>query len=239
MERAGSQPLEKKEVIKRRTVPNWVRSKVERIKGFTLIELLVAMTIFSIVAVALYSTMRTGIDAWRRSDEAGGCYQEARLTFTTMARELGNINTTFGEEIEIPFRGEPDRISFPALVNTANPGEPARLELGRITYYLEKDKGSLRRRQETYIQTLNDDGEPSEELASSIVDLGFEFYYEKVEDEELSSEWRSSWESDEESPNIPRGVRVALSVKSKERPEDLTFTRTIWVPMGKPGKLEE
>lgn len=211
----------------------------KREKGFTLIELLVAITIFSIVAVALYATMRTGIDAWRRGDEAGSLYQEARLALATIAQELGNVNTTFGEGIEILFQGESDRLSIPLLVNTAGPGAPQQLEIGKVTYYLDGDKGSLRRGQATHIQGLEGAEEVSEEIASSVMDLGFEYYYERVEDEEIQSEWRDSWEVGEDIPSIPRGVKVILTIQSPRSTGGTNFTRTVWIPMGEPGKLEE
>lgn len=208
-------------------------------EGFTLIELLIAITIFSIVAVALYSTMRTGMDAWRRGEEAGSLYQEARLALATMALELVNINTTFGKGIEVPFDGGPDRLSFPELVNTAGPGQPAQLELGKVAYWLDREQSSLRRQQETYIQSLKEAREPSEELASSVMDLGFQYYYERVEDREIWSEWRTSWEVEEDGPTIPRGVRIDLTIEDGRSPEGVAFTRTVWIPMGEPGKLAE
>ena len=230
MERLSLHLIESKRLMMRRTVPR---------EGFTLIELLVAITVFSIVAVALYATMRTGIDAWRRGDEASSLYQEARLALATMAQELGNVNTTFGEGIEIPFQGESGRLCFPALVNTAGPGAPAQLEVGKVTYYLDWNEGSLKRGQSTYVQGLQEAEEPSEEIASSVMDLGFEYYYERVEDKEIQSEWRDLWEVEEDTLNIPRGVRVILTIQSPRSTGGTNFTRTVWIAMGEPGELEE
>lgn len=218
------------------------RSELERSslrEGFTLIELLVAITIFSVVAVALYSTMSTGINAWRKGEDSGNLYQEAMLAVGTMAKELRNINTTFGEGIEIPFQGEADRLSFPALVNTASPGGPIQLELGKVTYYLDREQSSLMRRQETYIQSLKETEQPSEEFASSVTALGFEYYYEKVENGKVGSEWRSSWETEKDGPAIPRGVRISLILAGGRGPELVNFGRSVWIAMGEPGKLEE
>ena len=49
-------------------------------KGFTLIELLIALSFFSVVMVVVGSVFGTGILAWKRGEEEGAVYQEARLT---------------------------------------------------------------------------------------------------------------------------------------------------------------
>src|SRR2546428_367323 len=67
--------------------------------GFTLIELLVSLTIFSIIAVAVYSAFAGGVGAWRRAQEFSSTYQTARLVLDDMAHELKNAVTLSGPDL--------------------------------------------------------------------------------------------------------------------------------------------
>ena len=58
--------------------------------GFTLLELLVAVTIFSIVAVALYSSFYAGIRILRRTQEAIKLHQNLRLVTEELSLDLRN-----------------------------------------------------------------------------------------------------------------------------------------------------
>src|SRR2546422_5171922 len=73
--------------------------------GFTLIELLVSLTIFSIIAVAVYSAFAGGVGAWRRAQEFSSTYQTARLVLEDMAHELKNAVILSGTD----FIGEKQR----------------------------------------------------------------------------------------------------------------------------------
>ncbi|MBL7131939.1 MAG: prepilin-type N-terminal cleavage/methylation domain-containing protein, partial [Candidatus Omnitrophica bacterium] len=46
----------------------------DTLKALTLIEILIALTIFSIIAVSLYSTFSSGILAWKKSEDVNRLY---------------------------------------------------------------------------------------------------------------------------------------------------------------------
>src|SRR5437667_206517 len=46
--------------------------------GFTLIELLVSLTIFSVIAVAVYSVFAARVGAWRKAQDFSSAYHTAR-----------------------------------------------------------------------------------------------------------------------------------------------------------------
>ena len=64
--------------------------KTKNVRGFTLMELLVALSIFSVVVLAIYSTFSVGMTARERGEKASDLYQEARMILDRMATEIRN-----------------------------------------------------------------------------------------------------------------------------------------------------
>lgn len=59
--------------------------------GFTLLEVLVAVTIFSIIAVAIYSTFRVGMKSYSAGREHMEIIQSGRVVFNTISRDLRSL----------------------------------------------------------------------------------------------------------------------------------------------------
>ncbi|MDO8535444.1 MAG: prepilin-type N-terminal cleavage/methylation domain-containing protein, partial [Candidatus Omnitrophota bacterium] len=59
-------------------------------KGFTFIELIVAITIFSIMAVSIYSVFRAGVRLWYRTNPLIQANQSTRYFFNTLSADLKN-----------------------------------------------------------------------------------------------------------------------------------------------------
>src|SRR5207247_11053245 len=76
--------------------------------GVTLIEPLVSLTIFSVIAVAVYSVFAAGVGAWRKAQELSSTYQTARLVLDDLAQELTNAVNISGTD----FVGEPQTLSL-------------------------------------------------------------------------------------------------------------------------------
>src|SRR5437899_12332328 len=75
--------------------------------GFTLIELLVSLTIFAVIAVAVYSAFAGGVGAWRRAQEFSSTYQTARLVLDDLANELKNAVVVSGTAFVGEAQGRP------------------------------------------------------------------------------------------------------------------------------------
>ena len=58
--------------------------------GFTLLELLLAVTIFSIIAVALYSSFHAGLRILRRAQDVMEFHQDLRLAMGELSLDLRN-----------------------------------------------------------------------------------------------------------------------------------------------------
>lgn len=60
-------------------------------RGFTLMEIMLAVTIFAMVATAIYSTFRVGVRAWEAGRKEITRMQQARIVFDTMSRDLRSV----------------------------------------------------------------------------------------------------------------------------------------------------
>lgn len=180
--------------------------------GFTLIELLVALSIFSIISVAIYSSFAGGVGAWRRAEEFSSIYQTARLVLDDMARELKNAVIISGAE----FVGAPQKLSF--LTVRQSPYAAHRLanhQITRVTYEVRRDQASsgyalLRQETSDITSTRGDQGEPGL-VVGGLSGLTFQYTYKNPKGEILP--WMEVWKLTEA---IPLGVKIILTVGDTE-----------------------
>ena len=200
--------------------------------GFTLVELMVSLSIFSLLAVAVYSVFAGGVGTWRRAQAFSATYQTARLVLDRMGRELGRAVRISGSE----FQGGPVRVSFltvrrpaPLPVTTgseaAKPAstDPAALQaafpIRRITY--EFKEASVLRLDESLLEGLQAAHREPEEMAGPFAGLAFE-YASKRDEPDAPWEWHETWKDAE---TIPPGVKMTLTIgDGRERPVRLTRT---------------
>ena len=207
------------------------------LRGFTFIELIVAVTIFSIIAVSIYSTFNAGIRIWLRTSPMIEENQALRVFFNTVSSDLKNavayydnsatlVKPGFGQEYEgeTNFSGSPGRISFIAIVGISDPDTGMREEPARITYIYDKNAKTVKRLIATRSEGLNEDNTKGVDMLSGIEekDFGFEYCYKKmISNTEYEYEWKDAWE-DKNVQNIPRGVRIRAG----------EFKKTVFIPTG-------
>lgn len=104
--------------------------------GLTLIELLLAITIFSIVASVIYSSLRLGIVSWRRTEANLSRYQKIRYAINSLSEDLANA---FMHK-DIPFKGEEKSIEFAGFIKDTDIEEAT---IG-IFYKTEHDPRSIK-----------------------------------------------------------------------------------------------
>jgi prepilin-type N-terminal cleavage/methylation domain-containing protein len=188
--------------------------------GFTLIEVLVSLTIFSVIALAVYSTFAAGVGAWRRAQEFSATYQTARLVLDDMAQELTNAVSLAGTD----FVGEPQRISL--LTVRRHPyaqGRPADPRITRVTYEVRRDRASATyslARVEASAVPGSREGE-TEVVVSPISRL--EFQYTHRDDKGQIVPWKDAWRV---SDAVPLGVKIVLVVG------ETRFTKLVFIPHG-------
>lgn len=162
--------------------------------GFTLIELMLATLILAIIIPAVYAAFRTGLSAWQRAEKEGEFYDEARLAFGGISRELRSAFITE----EMGFAGGQDSLSF---VYALPPDRDAGYDLRGVQYSLEN--GCLMRR-EKLIPYSSSVTEFPEEIWEGIRELELSYFDGKS--------WNSSWQEKEELP-----VAVEITVYPEDR----------------------
>ena len=188
--------------------------------GFTLIELLVSLTIFSIIAVAVYSAFAGGVGAWRRAQEFSATYQTARLVLDDMAHELKNAVTLSGTD----FVGEQGGLSFLTVRQRPHAqGRPVDPKITRVTYEVRRDRASA-----TYslarveASPVAGSGEDETELVVSPISR-LEFLYTYKDDNRQIVAWKDAWRV---SDALPLGVKITLVVG------ETRFTKLVFIPHG-------
>ena len=217
-------------------------SKVGRLQahGFTFIELIIAVTIFSIIAVSIYSVFRAGVRLWSRTNPLIQANQSTRYFFNTISSDLKNSVSynavspglkTFGssEKSCANFEGEEQKVSFMTLVDVSAEAVLPHTELARVIYSFDRSKNTVNRAVATKAEGLSEDHAKVSDILNDIddKDFGFEYCYKVVSSPtEYDYEWKDTWsDEDRDKGKIPRGVKVKAGAYSK----------TIFIPTGRLG----
>lgn len=198
-----------------------------RERGFTFIELIIAITIFSIIAVSIYSVFRSGFMLWYRVSPMIQSNQSLRFFFNTVSSDLKNAIPYAKEDVN--FEGSHIKMSFITLVEVAGSDIPVHMEPARVVYYLDNTRKAVRRSVATKAEGLSEDHARTSDILNDVEDknFGFEYCYRMGSSKtEYDYEWRKEWEDkDSKSGKIPRGVKI----KAGE------YTKIIFIPTGKLG----
>lgn len=204
-------------------------------RSFTLVELLIAVTVVSLVAVALYSVFSNGLKAWRIGNRDRSYARNLRLVSEKMDRDLRNAF----QFSHIPFEGTEDSIMFAALVLVESDADEDISEseeeaaehcaVGRIAYFYDSQKDALCREVKPFSEVFADEevGE-GEVLIEYVGDLELSYCY--LDNATENYKWKDDWET-EEQDSIPQAVKIEMSFKKgSERKED--FVKTVFLPVG-------
>ena len=204
------------------------------LRGFTVIEVLMALTIFSVVALCLFSIFVSGIKLSHRFEKQGNTYRQLRWPFDVMEKDFMNI-VFYDFSRSYPdrqaFQGEEDNVTF--IVSTGNKG------LKVIRYYLETPQKTaintvilgktykknvdgviksekeqpinyLIREERDFVDYLSDDksGIHKKIVARDVKEGGLKLNYAffDVQNQQLS--WGEDWHSG----SLPSAIRVEMEV---------------------------
>ncbi len=214
-----------------------VRKGHRHIFGFTFVELLIAVSIFAIVALALYSTFFAGISVWKRSGEGGNITQAVRFIFDDMARDLRNSVYLTGEE-ESVFTSTctSEEITFFSVEPSSLGETMAQREFVKVSYTYDKDeKQVIRRRADKEVGFKVEEAE-KEILLNAVEEFTIEYCYDTGDDDD-PYEWKDEWEDEER--RLPKGVRITSELGGAGRGEEpVSFKRIMHVPLGVLGEEE-
>jgi type II secretion system protein J len=214
------------------------------IRAFTLIELLIAMTMMSIIAVSLYTSMSIGFKARERAERVVEKGRAAEIAIELIKGMVGSAlipNGVLAGEFkgtnETDEKGyEADTLSFYTAAYTPEEGELAcdieKIEIG--TDVRENTSERIIYRKTTTNLLSSKTLDPAEEvLCGGVRSLTLQYYN--------GTDWVDSWDSTENSNALPKAVEVTIvledteseSVDSGSDDENLyTFTEIIMLPCG-------
>jgi len=178
-------------------------------KGFNLVELLIAVSIFSVVSIAIYSTFSSGVSILRRVKKIDFASQKMLLKAEKFAREL-RAQSAYKKQL---FQGNKTRISFP--------GDKDKFP-SRITYYLD---GSFFMRCEDKLDTIITEGNLDPELKAKpeifmlkVKEVNFSYLYLNLIKNEYG--WTDEWSE----KFLPIAVKVLINT------ENQNYVSTIFLP---------
>ncbi len=175
--------------------------------AFVLIELLVAISIFVVVASAVYTTLYVGIRSYKATQKETRLNQKLNHVLDRLSVELRNCyDADYNKEDNSGgFIGDSGSISFFTIKDVYR-GDNFQKMLARITYNFKE--GRLFKKTQLDKDAFLDSSDFEEkEILSGIKELNFKYLYFK--EAQNSYEWRSKW------PNksiIPQGIVIEINL---------------------------
>ncbi|MFH1578368.1 MAG: type II secretion system protein GspJ [Candidatus Omnitrophota bacterium] len=194
------------------------RSNPSFLTGFTLIEMLVVLTMFSLIGLAIFTTLANGINIWQRMNQTVK-QDDINIFFDRIAGELRN---TF-EFSTIGFQGNQDKIAFVTLVTTEGPGGFYETGIGQVAYFYIKGDEQLNKRVRSYSQTFEGDSGNNQTLLDDVRSLEFAYYFYDQKAKEYL------WQEECIGEGLPLAVRIKLELRSDQQIE--MIIRTIDIPV--------
>jgi len=196
----------------------------EKQQGFTLVEVVIAVAIAAFLMTIVYSVFSTTTQARTRAEESSSRFQQARVFFQRLSRELRGSNWSAGDETTA-FTVTREADGFKEIILTTLAG--AALRSGQadgttVRYVLEKDNGDLR----TLYRLISNNqgsavGEPEKyTIISDIAELGMRVFN--------NGAWFETWNAEDEK-RLPKLVEITLKIRYEGR--DLAFSTTVDIPM--------
>jgi type II secretion system protein J len=200
--------------------------------AITLIELIVAVTIFSVVAVAVYSTFNSGMSSYKKTEVFARLYQVSRSVLETIAQDLRNSFPY--NETDAKFSGSNNEVSFFSLTDFITEENP-HSEIAQITYRFQD--GILRKLSLVGAAVFQDETlkAPQEDFSLEVKELKFQ--YAQPTDEPPGYVWRDNWGT-EEKAKIPLGVKIDLTLEDKDTAKTVTQTKLVFISLGDLGQTE-
>lgn len=175
-------------------------------------ELLIAVSIFSVVSIAIYSTFSSGLSVLRRVKYIDFKQQKILLKQERFSRELRESC-----QCRKPlFLGNKMKISFCGIVDYVP---------SRITYYFDNASGSLMRNSDRLMDIITSEGSVEPELKSKPTVFvsgikGARFLYLYLDLKKKTYSWSEEWTE----ISLPIAVKMIISTEARE------YATTVFLP---------
>lgn len=231
-------------------------------KAFTLIELLLGLSIFSLIALTVFSVFSSGVRLSHRSELSNKVYREITWSLDLLSLELENMigfDFSNADSQKQAFRGGEDKIEFIVMTEGG---------MKRVKYYLKdpqedqiyatlvgktykaNQRVDLRkkelekisyfvREEKDFLNFLSEDSEGGggfEVLAMNVKknSLKFSFGYESGGNEK-EYRFEDKWDL----KYLPQQVQIKLIVFPNQNKEEVRITKNIYIPHGAKGGKDE
>jgi general secretion pathway protein J len=203
----------------------------DKCSGFTLIEVVVSLTILGFILLIIFGAFRLGISSWDRGELIKEEYQKVRIVSDLIAKQVKStvpykIRPKKAEGDYLAFEGKGQSLKFISTVSSKTHTPDGLV----YTIYQFKEGDSKGGQLILYEQrVLNRDffeEEPKEgegiPLIEGVSKVLFEYYQEEDSSKDQTEAWLEEW-SAKEKKEMPRCLRMALSVKKPDG-KDSSFT---------------
>lgn len=194
--------------------------KREKHPGLSLVEILIVMVIMSLISLAVYANLSSGIKIWQRINKPRP-EEDLNIFLDRFMQDLKNALKFQG----LDFLGTEDSFELPTLINS--PALKTKT-VGKVIYYYDRREKILKRQQQDLSQIYNrQDSGPVRQLGN-VESLRFQYCsYDKEKKEFI---WQEEWKTKDE---FPLSVRMELEFNNGIQTK--AFTRTVDIPISGEG----
>jgi len=187
----------------------------KKINSFTLVELLVAVSILTVVMVAVYSAFHSGIFGYRNIEETIDSYQSALSVLERLDKDLRNCFAYSGEDTK--FTGSSNEVSFFTLVDVFKE-DKLESRFAYVSYGTSDNKLSRLCRVDD--QAFNDNSAILPEEMAEDIQIKLQYGYLSPDGK---LDYKDNWD---EKNALPLSVKASLTT-TRDQPQ--VFERTIYL----------
>ena len=203
---------------------NLFRKLMREERGFTLVELLVAVSIFSLVMMAVYSTFVTGLMVKKKGNQKLQEMQESRRVLDYMHRDIQSM-VGFREN---SFQGKNKSFTFfRSLEENDDRGNhfSTVVQIKYTVFISDASEANVLRRSVTFF-----DHDSTEQIFFFFSNYSYEISFNyAVNTRDAGVQWIEEWD---DSSEIPLAIRIQLYLKGQDDQVQLkTYSRVIPIPM--------
>ncbi|MBF0532553.1 MAG: prepilin-type N-terminal cleavage/methylation domain-containing protein [Candidatus Omnitrophica bacterium] len=232
-------------MIKRNNSCRDLSRNINDAHGFTLIEILLGLSIFSLIIVCVYGTLKTGIDLNARFENHKDIFRQTKIVMDLFSQDIeGAVVYDFSNSY-------PDRFSFTGAMDQLTFIMPSTNGLKTVSYYLSMpDKVEIKQtiigehyQKNTTVTETRQTGPPAlclireemdfidymsagfkmngekEILLQNIPENGIQFFYADKINADGAIVWKKTWTD----IKLPLAVKMDLKIVSDLDKEPRTF----------------
>ncbi len=186
-----------------------ILKKKSQSKGFTFTEVVLSVGMVTIVGIAIYSSLKSGIDIWRkayilRAEEDLGLLCEKLSSDANNSIPFQNLN----------FEGEVQELKFPTLVSSPQGFR----SVGEVKYMFSPYEKVLKRGERDYSAIYSQKIFSFKTVLKNVEYLGFSYYFWDSEAKEYA--WSEEWIKN----SFPLAVRLEIRIKDGQYKRTLIRT---------------